>query len=328
MRTRQTATRCMNTTIDLDLIAQFAAVAETLSFSAPATKQRLTKGTVSRAIARLEALLGVELVHRTTRQVALSAAGLALYERAVAPLAALRQAVATLPDADERPSGTLRLTAPVAMGSHPLGAVVAHFVARFPEVQLDVHVTNRAVDLVGEGFDLALRVHVAPPKDSSLAWRGALGHSELRFYASPAYDARRGAPREIGDPAQVWSWSRLLDARRLWHQAVVRAAHPHRRRPLRARGDTRGGRRGGDAALPRRRGPRRRRPRSRSRRAPGRGRRHLPRVPVEQESAAQSDGVPGLPARVDPRASAPVTEGCKTTILAAVREDYFAQGQQ
>jgi DNA-binding transcriptional LysR family regulator len=204
----------MNTTIDLDLVAQFVAVAETLSFSAAATKLRLTKGTVSRAIARLEALLGVELVHRTTRQVALSAAGLALYERTVAPLAALRQAVATLPEADERPSGTLRLTAPVAMGSHPLGAVVAHFVARFPEVQIDVHVTNRAVDLVGEGFDLALRVHVAPPKDSSLVAR-RLGRSELRFYASPAYVARRGAPREIGDPAHVWIWSSVLDARRL-----------------------------------------------------------------------------------------------------------------
>jgi len=202
----------MNTTVDLDLVAQFVAVAETLSFSAAAKKLQLTKGTVSRAIARLEATLGAELVHRTTRQVALSTAGVALYERTVTPLAALRDAVATLPETEQRPSGTLRLTAPVAMGSHPLGEIAAHFATRFPEVLLDVHVTNRAVDLVGEGFDLALRVHVAPPKDSSLVAR-RLGRSELRFYASPAYVARRGTPRVLGDPAHSWIWSRVLDPR-------------------------------------------------------------------------------------------------------------------
>ncbi|MDB4981956.1 MAG: Transcriptional regulator, LysR family [Myxococcales bacterium] len=204
----------METTLNLELVAQFVAVAETMSFSTAARKLGVTKGTVSRAIARLEGLLGTELVHRTTRQVALSTAGLALYERAVTPLAALRQAVATLPEAGERPFGMLRLTAPVALGSHPLGEIVARFATRFPEVRLDVHVTNRAVDLVGEGFDLALRVHVAPPKDSSLVAR-RLGHSELRFYASPAYVARRGSPRVLGDPAHVWIWSRMLDPRRL-----------------------------------------------------------------------------------------------------------------
>jgi DNA-binding transcriptional LysR family regulator len=167
----------------------------------------VTKGTVSRGVARLEGLVGAELLHRTTRQVALSTAGAALYEKTAPQVAALRQALGTLPEREVRPSGNLRLTAPVDLGSALLGEVSARFVARFPEVRLDVHLTNRRVDLVGEGFDLALRALPRSPQDSSLIAR-RLGQGELAFYASSAYVARRGTPRSVGDPDHEWVWFR------------------------------------------------------------------------------------------------------------------------
>jgi DNA-binding transcriptional LysR family regulator len=198
------------TTADLDLLAQFLIVAETASFSSAAKKLGVTKGTVSRGVARLESMLGAELLHRTTRQVALSTAGASLYERTAPQVAALRQALGTLPEREVRPSGNLRITAPVDLGSALLGEVSARFVARFPEVRLDVHLTNRRVDLVGEGFDLALRALPGLPKDSSMVAR-RVGQGEMAFYASTAYVARRGTPRTVGDDDHEWIWFRGLD---------------------------------------------------------------------------------------------------------------------
>lgn len=189
--------------MELDLLAQFVAVAETESFSAAAKRLGLTKGTVSRGVARLEEAVGAQLLHRTTRQVALSTAGAALYERTAPQLAALRLAVGSLPESEERPSGELRITAPIDLGSALLGEVAARFMTRFPEVRLDVHLTNRRVDLVGEGFDVALRALPKLPKDSSLIMR-RLGQGELAFYAAATYLARRGTPRTPGDPAHDW----------------------------------------------------------------------------------------------------------------------------
>jgi DNA-binding transcriptional LysR family regulator len=106
------------------------------------------------------------------------------------------------------------VTAPVDIGSVLLAEVSARFVVRYPEVRIDAHLTNRRVDLVGEGFDLALRAMPAPPKDSSMVAR-KLGQGELCFFASPAYVARRGAPRVLGDPEHEWIWFRSFDARRM-----------------------------------------------------------------------------------------------------------------
>src|SRR5262252_4971609 len=142
----------MVATIDFALVGPFLAVADTASFSAAAKAMGVTKGTVSRAVARLEASVGAELFHRTTRQVALSTAGAALYERTAPHLAAIRQALGTLPEREERPSGELRITAPTELGSTLLAEVVAEFTARYPEVRVDAHLTNRKVDIVGEGF--------------------------------------------------------------------------------------------------------------------------------------------------------------------------------
>lgn len=200
----------MAETISLDLLDQFVAVAETGSFSAAATRLGVTKGTVSRAIARLEESIGSELVHRTTRKVALSTAGQALLERSAPHLAALRRSVCTLPELEEQPSGTLKITAPTDVGIELLPEVVAGFALRHPAIQIDAHVTNRVVDLGGEGFDLAIRaVPKYPLRDSAMVAR-PIGASEFQFFAAPSYVARRGQPRESGDPDHDWVMLRQL----------------------------------------------------------------------------------------------------------------------
>jgi DNA-binding transcriptional LysR family regulator len=191
----------MEGTIDLERVALFLTVAESAGFSAAAKKLGLPKSSVSRQVAALEAALGAQLLHRTTRRVSLSTAGEALYERAAPLVVALRAALGSLPEQEEQPSGDLRITAPNDVGATLLGDVVARFSARFPAVRIDLRLTNRAVDLVAEGFDLALRAAARPLRDSTLVMR-KLGAIEMQLFAAPSYLARRGTPRAIEDLAR------------------------------------------------------------------------------------------------------------------------------
>ncbi|AGC44346.1 LysR family transcriptional regulator [Myxococcus stipitatus DSM 14675] len=180
--------------MDLNQLALFVTVAEGASFSTAAKKLGMPKSSVSRGIAQLESSLGVQLLHRTTRRVSLSTAGQSLYERVSPMLASLRKSVGELPELEDEPSGELRLTAVVDWGATLLADVVTRFVARYPAVKVDLHLDNRVVDLVAEGFDAALRLSLSPLKDSALRAR-RLGPLTLRLYASPGYLARRGTPR-------------------------------------------------------------------------------------------------------------------------------------
>src|SRR5687767_2111084 len=182
--------------MDLDLLMLFVAVAESASFSAAAKKLGLPKSSVSRGVAALEAGLGTQLLHRTTRHVSLSTAGSALYERVAPLLAQIREAIGSLPEREEQPSGELRITAPNDVGAAFLADLIARFTARHPAVTVDARLTNRNVDLVAEGFDLALRAAAKPLKDSSLVGR-KVAAIELHYFASPTYLARRGTPRTI-----------------------------------------------------------------------------------------------------------------------------------
>ncbi|NMO14576.1 LysR family transcriptional regulator [Pyxidicoccus fallax] len=186
--------------MDLNLLGLFVTVAETGSFSEAARRLGLPKSSVSRGVASLEASLGTQLLHRTTRHVSLSTAGAALYERAAPLLASLKEAVGTLPEREEAPSGELRLTAPHDMGATFLPEVIARFTTRYPSVRIDCRLTNRNVDLVAEGFDLALRASGAKLADSSLVVR-RLSPIEVQLFASPTYLARRGTPRAPEDLA-------------------------------------------------------------------------------------------------------------------------------
>jgi DNA-binding transcriptional LysR family regulator len=205
------------TPFDYQLLAVFLAVAEQSSFSKAAKKLGIAKGTVSRAVARLEDIVGAELLHRTTHSVALSTAGTALYERTAHHVAALDQAVKKLPEREEEPSGELRLTAPTDFGAIVLPEIISQFALRYPKVRFDLRLTNTRIDLVAEGFDLAIRAGAGSLKDSSLTMR-RLGSGRGEFYANPSYLARRGAPRQLGDPKHDWVLHphllRMLEVRR------------------------------------------------------------------------------------------------------------------
>lgn len=193
----------MNGTPSLHLLTIFATVAEHASFSKAARKLGLGKGTVSRSIAQLEDMLGVELLHRTTRSVALSTAGAALFERTGQHLSALQRAIVDLPERDEAPSGLLRMAAPLDVGTILLPPVLAAFSRRYPAVRFDIRLGAGRLDLVKEGFDLAIRVPVGPLRDPSLTVR-RLGRIAGAFYAAPSYLARRGKPKHIGDERHTW----------------------------------------------------------------------------------------------------------------------------
>jgi DNA-binding transcriptional LysR family regulator len=202
----------MSETIELDSLAVFVAVAETMSFTRAAARLGTTKATVSRAIAKLEAIVGAELVHRTTRSVALSTAGTALYERVAPHVAALRGVVGSLPESETLAAGELRITAPFDFGAIVLPDVIATFGLRYPAVRVDVHLTNDVVDLVAGRFDLAIRGAGGKLKSSSLTVR-RLATLSMAAYAAPSYVSRRAAPRTLGDPEHDWAM----------HAAIMRA---------------------------------------------------------------------------------------------------------
>jgi DNA-binding transcriptional LysR family regulator len=186
--------------MDLNLLTLFEAVARTSSFSAAARELGIPKSSASRGIARLENELGVQLVLRTTRHVSLSAAGTALYDRMTPLLRSVKAALGEIPEREETPSGTLRITAPVDLGVLFLAEVVTRYTARYPAVSVDVHLTGRVVDLVAERFDVALRV-ASRLEDSSLIVRRA-APVMFHLFASPLYLARRGTPRSEADLAE------------------------------------------------------------------------------------------------------------------------------
>jgi DNA-binding transcriptional LysR family regulator len=183
--------------MDLNLLTVFEAVARTTSFSTAARELHLPRSSVSRAIARLESELGVQLLFRTTRQVTLSAVGTTLYDRVVPHLGSVKAALGELPEREEQPSGELRVTAPMDLGLLFLPEVVVRYTARYPAVSVSLALTSQMVDLVAEGIDVALRV--SPPlKDSTLVAR-PVATLVLQLVASPLYLARRGTPRTEAD---------------------------------------------------------------------------------------------------------------------------------
>ncbi len=189
---------CVPAPIDLNLVRAFAGVHETGSFSAAAERLGVPRSTVSRAVSALEQATGVLLFHRTTRKVTTTAAGVALFDRVAPSLSTLERSLSDLPDAVEAPTGTLRLTTSVDLGTTVLAEAVARFTARYPEARVEVHLGRAVVDLVREGFDLALRFAPGPLRDSSMVAR-KIGVVAMQLYASPAYLVRRGIPRSLAE---------------------------------------------------------------------------------------------------------------------------------
>lgn len=180
--------------MDLNDIVVFTKVVETKSFTGAAEALGLPKSTVSRKLAQLEERLGVRLVQRTTRKLALTDIGEAYYERCsriVADVAAAEQLVT---DMQSSPRGRLRVTASVDFSTRFLGSIIAEFLAQHPEINVELEATDRVVDLIEDGFDLAVRF--GPMPESTLIAR-KLCTLHIILCASPDYLARRGTPKHI-----------------------------------------------------------------------------------------------------------------------------------
>src|SRR5262249_53767729 len=151
---------------DLNAIAVFAKVVELHSFRAASAAMRIPRSTVSARVAQLESRLGVRLLERTTRRLRLTDAGGAYYRHVAPARGALPAADPELADLKAEVSGPLRITATVDGGQSLLAPILAEYLRRHPKVELHLELTDRRVDLLEEGFDLALRAGHLP--DSSL----------------------------------------------------------------------------------------------------------------------------------------------------------------
>lgn len=177
----------------------FCAAAEQGGFTAAANRAGVTPAAVSRTVGRLEERLGVRLFVRTTRQIRLSEAGQAYYEQCRQALNQLLEAEREVSGQQAAPSGLLRISVPTTYGHHRLLPLLPEFRARYPEIRVDVHVSNRNIDFAAEGYDLAVRVRAQA--DSTLIARH-LEDAELVLVASPGYLRRRGKPKSLADLAR------------------------------------------------------------------------------------------------------------------------------
>jgi DNA-binding transcriptional LysR family regulator len=184
--------------MDLNHVAVFARVVELESFTAAAAQLGLPKSSVSRTVTRLENELGVRLLQRTTRKLHLTEAGQVYYERARVSLTGLEEAASAATNLSAELRGTVRMSAPGDIGVLNLGELVARFVRKYPLVHVEISLSSRYVDLVAEGFDLALRA--GKLADSSLVAK-KIGSDSLGLFASPGYLRRRGRPKKVADLA-------------------------------------------------------------------------------------------------------------------------------
>ena len=190
---------------DLNDFAWFVQVVDHGGFAAAGRALDQPKSKLSRRIAQLEERLGVRLIQRTTRQFSVTEVGQAFYQHCTAMLIeaeAAQQAVDTL---RAEPRGSVRITCPVTLLHVHIGPMLARFMARYPGVTLHLEATNRQVDVVGEGIDVAIRVRPRPIEDSDLVMR-VLADRGHRLVASPELISRLGRPQA---PSELSAWPGL-----------------------------------------------------------------------------------------------------------------------
>lgn len=174
-------------------ITAFVRVVEAGSFARAAERLGVSVSAVSRQVAELEAHLAVRLLNRTTRRLSLTEGGQAFYERSVQLLADLDEAEVAVTSASIEPRGTLRLTCSATFGARHLAPAVAAFTSRYPQMRFYAELSERIVDLVEEGFDLAVRVG-ATGSQNLVARK--IGSSRIVCCAAPSYLELHGEPRE------------------------------------------------------------------------------------------------------------------------------------
>jgi DNA-binding transcriptional LysR family regulator len=185
--------------MQLGSIELFCRAAERGSFTAAAAELGVTPAAVSRSVGRLETRLGARLFVRTTRQIRLTDDGLAYHAQCQQALAQITEAGRALAGRQAAPTGVLRLSVPTTYAHHRLFPLLPRFMAAHPKVQFEISVSNRNIDFVDEGFDLAIRL--GAPQDSRLVAR-KLEDATLGVFAAPAYLKRCGTPKTLADLKQ------------------------------------------------------------------------------------------------------------------------------
>ena len=195
-----------------DGIDSFIAVCETESFSAAASRLGVSTSHISREVARLEDRLQVRLLYRTTRRVSVTDAGRTFLERCRRLVEEREEAFAAVSESDGAPRGHLRLTCSIAYGERFIVPLVNRFLLTHPQLSVSIDLTNRLVDLVGEGFDLAVRTGASLDDSRLIAVR--LASRRLYLCAAPAYLERHGAPVGLDDLSHHQCLTGTAD---LWH---------------------------------------------------------------------------------------------------------------
>ena len=216
---------------DFEAWGIFACVVEHKSFTGAADSLGLSKATISKAVTRLETQVGAPLFHRTSRRLSLTDSGAKLVEHARAILAEGQAAEEAARDEAAEPVGLVRLAVPMSFGLKHVGPVVAEFLCEYRGISVDMHLSDAKVDLIGEGFDIGLRIASLP--DSSLRAR-KLRDVKTHIVAAPSYLDRMGTPRhpaELGEH-ECLRYS-LLTTPELWRFTNAKgeeaAVRPHGR---------------------------------------------------------------------------------------------------
>jgi len=223
---------------DLNDMLYFAEVADHGSFAAAGRSLGLPKSKLSRRIAELEGRLGVRLLQRTTRKLSLTEAGERYHRHCVAVREQAEAAEETVALARSEPHGTIRVTCPVTLAQSSIAPLIPMFLARHPQVRIEMQVSNRVVDLVQEGVDVALRVRASLDDSGSLVVK-KLGVSHSLLVATPQLLEREGRPRTFDDLQGLSTVAMsAIDGRASWRLVGPdRREHELQHRPVYAADD-------------------------------------------------------------------------------------------
>jgi DNA-binding transcriptional LysR family regulator len=202
---------------DLNDLLYFAEVVDRGGFAAAGRALGIPKSRLSRRVAELEARIGVRLLQRTTRKLSLTAVGEQFHRHCVAMREDAQAAEETVAQAQTEPRGIIRIACPVTLAQTTLGPILPQFLARYPQVRVDMRVSNRVVDLVEEGFDVALRVRPTLDDSGSLVVKN-FGSTHTLLVGSPAQLARQGRPTTVADLDRLDTVNMSsADGRAVWH---------------------------------------------------------------------------------------------------------------
>lgn len=201
-------------------VSEFVAVAEADSFTAAAKRLGISTAQVSRQVSALEARLATKLFHRTTRKVSVTEVGRVYYQHCRQVLDGLDEAERAITNLQSTPRGLLKITAPVTFGERTIAPLINDFIARYPDLEVRLHLTNQKVDLIDEGYDLAIRLGQL---DDSTMMAKRLALRTQHVCASPDYLSIHGVPHTLSELEQHNCLQGTLDHWRFQENGKIRS---------------------------------------------------------------------------------------------------------